>query len=204
MQTHTKITPSRPRAQNRRAATPSERPTRFTPSHAHTTQSASASGTPPPVQFKGDPQAMCCPTEAGPTTVDQPKPPIPDHLPQPVKPVTDAPHTEKRTANYEAQSAARKMKSQERQHAAAARAEQRTARRAASATRAQSRSAARATRQEARASRHAARGSKTEQNQTSRRAAFNDRFSSAKQAIPQGVRQHFKKTRLREDTEEDA
>jgi hypothetical protein len=204
--THAKTAPTQTSARTNGAQQATTLKAKFTPVHAHTTHSASAFSTPPPVQFKGFLQSLCCPTEAGPTTVDQPKPAIPEHLQQPVKPTTDAPKTQERQQAAKAQSTNRRMKSQERQQAAAVRSEQRTARRAEASTRKQSKQGARAHRTEARASRKAARKDHTEHNQTARRASIDAKFGSAKAAIPQDVRQHFKKTRLRfnEEQEEEA
>jgi hypothetical protein len=153
-----------------------------------------------PVQLK---KAMvCCPETSGPVSEEKPKPPIPEHLPQPVKPEVAAPQTENRKKQQHAQSAQRRQQQSARlaaAHARSAAREERRSKRKASAQRKTRKRIGRAGRG---AARHARFG-QFKNKMGEKRAIRNSTFGKAKANIPQEIRSQFSATRLRTSEESD-
>jgi hypothetical protein len=167
------------------------------PVNAHTPLVASVSAS-APVQMKMSMQELCCPEQSNmPETQEAGKPPIPSHLPQPVKPNIEAPKHQARKAQAKQQSEQRQARAAERHESMHNRGANRTAhredRQARRETLGAMRKMNRSNRSEQREQKRANGKGKVRAAMTARKAAF----ESAREKVPKGFQGRFKTPALR-------
>lgn len=143
-------------------------------------------------------QELCCPEQSKmPETQEAGKPPIPSHLPQPVKPNIQAPKHQARKAQAKQQSEQRQARAAKRHESMHNRGANRTARReerqAGRETLGAMRQMNRSNRDEQRQQRRAGTKGKMSAARATRKAAF----ASAREKVPQGTQGLFKTPALR-------